>query len=212
MKTFLRSLFVGLFLLFAWPFFLYKKYGNRTWRQSGAVILVANHYSNFDPFFLWMIFRKNHPVFVTAADVKKRRIPYLITRLFDCLYVDYSSNNIGFFKDCLRVLNGGGMLCIFPEGGINPRKAGFIDFKHSFLFFARKTDCDILPVYLYPELSVFKRSSVYIGDPVTKADYDKLPDNLDAAAFVQSRIMDYSFEVPNARDIRTLEEFDRLLK
>lgn len=212
MKLFFRYFFIGLFLLFAWPFFLYRKYGNRTWKQHGAVILVANHYSTFDPFFLWMIFRKNRPVFVTTADVKKRRFSYFIARLFDCLYIDYSSKNLGFFKDCLRLLKRGGMLCIFPEGAINPRKAGFFDFKHSFLFFARKTGCDILPVYIYPELCAFKRSSVYIGEPVTKADYDAIPDDLEAVTLVQSRIMDYSFEAPQARSIYSLEEYDRLAK
>lgn len=212
MKCFFRYCFVGLFLFVTWPFFLYKRYGNRTWKQCGAVILAANHYSNFDPFFLWMAFRKNRPVFVTTTDVKKRRLAYFVTLLFDCLYIDYSSNNIGFFKDCLRVLREGRMLVIFPEGAINPRKVGFFDFKHSFLFFARKTGCDILPVYIYPEIFFLKRSSIYIGDLVTKADLDALPDNIAAAALVQSRIMDYSFLVPQARNIRTLEEFDSLAK
>lgn len=212
MKIFFRYFFVGLFLLFAWPFVLYRKYGNRTWKQSGAVIVAANHYSNFDPFFLWLIFRKNRPVFVTTTDVKKRCLSYSITLLFDCLYIDYSSNHYGFIKDALRVLRGGRMLCIFPEGLINPRKAGFFDFKRSFVCLARKTGCDILPVYIYPELSAFKRSSVYIGEPVTKQDYDALPDDYDAAALVQSRVMDYSFLVPQARNISSLEEFDRLAK
>ncbi len=211
MKKIFRYLCVGLFLLVAWPFFLYRKYGNSDWKPQGAVIVVANHYSAFDPFFLWMIFRREEPVFVTTADVKKRCNSAFVTWLFDCLYLDYATKNYKFFKDCLRLLRAGRMLVIFPEGAVNPRKAGFFDFKRSFLFLARKTGCDILPVYLYPELRACRRSSVYIGDPVTEEEYSAIPDDLDAVTLVQSRILDYSFAVPQARDI-TLEEFDRLAK
>ena len=52
MKKILRILFIGLFLFFAWPFFLYRRYGNLAYRPSGNTIIVSNHYSTFDAFFI----------------------------------------------------------------------------------------------------------------------------------------------------------------
>lgn len=211
MKKLFRYICVGFFLLFAWPFFLYRKYGNKKYKLEGKTIIIANHYSNFDPFFIWMIFHKKKIRFVTIVETKKKLFTRFLTWLFDCLYIDYESKNLQFFRDCLRTLKENGIICIFPEGGVNVRKYGFFDFQGSFLFFARKTGANILPLYIYPEVRFFKRSSVYIGDPITPEEYGKYEDDDIAATIVQSRIMDYSFLVPQGEKTsldKTDFEFD----
>ena len=47
--------------------------------------------------------------------------------------MDYSTINVAFFKESTRILNEGGVICIFPEGVINPRKYGFFDFSRSYV-------------------------------------------------------------------------------
>ena len=206
MKKVLRSFLVGLFLVFTWPYFLYRKYGNAKYKPENRTIIVANHYSDFDPFFIYLIFRKQRLRFVTITAVKKKLTSRFVTWLFDCLYIDYQSKNLQFFKDCLRFLKNDGVLVIFPEGAVNPRKAGFFDFKASFVLFARKTNANILPLYIYPELRAFKRTSVYSGDPIRPEEYLGYEDDYCAATHVQSKVMDYSFLVPQAK-IDNLDDF-----
>lgn len=193
MKTVLRCFCVGVFLLFAWPFFLYKKYGNTKYRLQGKTVIVANHYSNFDPFFIYLIFGRHKKIrFVTIVETKKKCFPRFVTWLFDCLYIDYSSTNLGFFKQCLQILKNDGVICIFPEGAINPRKYGFFDFHNSFAYLAKKTGSNVLPLYIYPKLAFLKKSKIYIGDTVTCEKLNELDDLTVASMFVLSKVMDYS--------------------
>lgn len=192
MKKFFRKVFVGLFLLLFWPYFLYKKYGNTDYKLGGKTIIISNHYSTFDAFFIYLIYYKQKIHFVTIAEAKKRYLSRFVTSLFDCLYIEDNICNFKFFKQCINILNDNGILCIFPEGIINPRKFGFFDFKNSFIYFARKTGAQILPIYIYPELDLFKKSTVYIGDIIDIDIISAFKTNDEASAFIQSKIIEYS--------------------
>ena len=193
MKKTLRLFLSCLFLLVAWPFFLYKKYGNTSYRITGRTIIILNHYSNFDAFFVyWMYGRSKKIHFVTISETKKKLWSRFITWLFDCLYIDSDSANVAFFKNCIHILNDDGIICIFPEGYVNHRKYGFLDFKASYVFMARKTQSVILPLYIYPHLLFFKKTLIYIGTPLETKDYDHLIDYDDASMYIQSKVMDYA--------------------
>ena len=194
---------VGLFLIVAWPFFLYKKYGNVKYKLEGGTVIAANHYSTYDPFFIWLMYPRAKITFVTIVDVKKKLLPRFVTWLFDCLFIDYEAKNFQFFRDCIDVLKRGEILCIFPEGLINPQKFGFFTFHHSFMFFAKKTNAKVLPLFIYPEVRPFRKSKIYIGDEITPDDYNRF-DVENASAYVQSKVMEYSLLVP--RDIPSMEE------
>lgn len=196
LKRIFRALCVGLFLVFAWPFFLYKRYGNLTYTPSGNTIIVSNHYSTFDAFFIYLMYGKRKRIrFVTIAEVKTKCLSRFVTWLFDCLYLDYSKTNYTFFKQCLEILRQDGVICIYPEGEINPLKFGFSEFKSSFILLARKTKASILPIFIYPEYTPFRRTKLYIGDVISAENYGMYADDIEAAIFVQSKIMDYSLLV-----------------
>ena len=195
MKRLLRIFLVGLFLIAAWPFFLYRRYGNLSRTLQGNTIIVSNHYSTFDPFFLYLNFRKRQIHFVTIIDVKKKLFPRFVTWLFNCMYLDYRKTNYTFFEQCIEILRHNGVLCIYPEGEINLLKFGFFEFKPSFILLAKKTSANILPVFIYPEYMPFRRTKLYIGEPLTKEAYGTYPDAEEAAVFVQSKIMEYSLLV-----------------
>lgn len=181
--------------MFGWPFFLYKKYGNVNYKPENKTVIVCNHYSTFDAFFIYLAYKKYKLRFVTIAETKKKLLSRYVTWLFDCLYIESTGANLKFFKDCIKILNDGGIICIFPEGVINPSKFGFFDFKNSFVYFAKKTSAKILPLYLYPCLSAFKRSKLYIGDIVYPEDIAGYETLEEANAYILSKIMEYSFLV-----------------
>lgn len=196
MRKFLRTLFCALFLLFAWPFFLYKKYGGRA-KLCGKTVIICNHYSTFDAFFIYLAFRDKNIRYITIKEVKDKLLPRFVCWLFNCLYIDYESCNLNFFKECISVLNGGGAICIFPEGAVNPAKYGFFDFKSSFVYLARKTDAKILPLYIYPQLKPFKKSRLYVGKAYCSAEYAGYKTLYEAATFFQCKIIEYGFLCDN---------------
>ena len=206
MKKILRLFLSCLFLLLLWPFFLYKKYGNAEYQLTKRTIIISNHYSNFDAFFIYWIYGRNKKIhFVTIAETRKKLWSRFITWLFDCLYIDEATTNISFFKTCRRVLNNDGIICIFPEGYVNHRKYGFLDFKASYVFLARKTNALILPLYIYPQLSFFKKNLIYIGQPLEPEDYSQFVDYDEASMYIQSRVMRYAAAIDQVLEGETTE-------
>ena len=193
MKKILRFLISALFLLLFWPFFLYKKYGNTDYKLKDRTIIISNHYSDFDPFFIYLMYGINKKIhFVTIVETKKKLWSRFLTWLFDCLYIDSSSANMAFFKQSISILKDDGIICIFPEGYVNHRKYGFLDFKASYIFLARKTQATILPLYIYPRISFLKKSLIYIGTPHETEDYSQFDDYDVASMHIQARVMDYA--------------------
>ena len=190
-KKILRVFIVGLFLLFTWPLFLYKVLGNKSYKLKENTIIIANHYSNYDPFFIYLYFFKYHINFVTIIDVKKKIFTRFITWLFDCLYVNYHGINLSFFKESIKILKNNGIICIFPEGEINPSKYGFFEFYESYLHIAKKANSSILPIYIYPELKFFKKSTLYIGENITVEELNKYDDYIKLNIHIQTLIFDY---------------------
>lgn len=194
MRVVMRHITICIFLFFAWPYFLYKKYGNTAYKLEKRTIIAANHYSTFDPFFIYLIYRKQKIHFVTIIETKKKLFTRYITWIFDCLFIDYKEMNIGFFKKTINILKNDGIVCIFPEGVVNNRKFGFFDFEKSFIYFALKAKAQILPLYIYPEISFFKKSIIYIGNIIPYKKIEEINDLENAAIYVQSKIMEYSLE------------------
>ena len=196
MKKIIRLLLACLFWLLLWPYFLYKKYGNADYTLTKRTIIISNHYSNFDAFFIYWIYGRSKKIhFVTIAETKKKLWSRFITWLFDCLYIDSNTNNLVFLKQCIRILNDDGIICIFPEGYVNQRKYGFLEFQASYVFLARKTQAVILPLYIYPELSFFQKTRIYVGEPLKTHDYSHIADRDEVSVYIQSRVMDYAASI-----------------
>ena len=71
----------------------------------------------------------------------------------------------------------------------------FFDFEKSFIYFSLKAKDQILPLYIYYELSFFKKSIVYIGNIIPYKKIEEINDLENAATYVQSKIMEYSLKI-----------------
>lgn len=178
---------IGLFLLI-------KKYGNTKYKLENNTIIVANHYSDYDPFLIYLLYGFKHKLyFFTSERVKKNFWTRIFCSAFNCLYVSLDpTQNIKLLKDSIKILKEGGIIVIFPEGVINDRKNGFIMFHESFAFLAKRAGSKILPLYMYPYIRPFKRNIVYIGDVMDEEKIKSLDDVTTISMVAQSRIMDYS--------------------
>lgn len=196
MKKIIRFVVIVLIICIFWPFFLVKLYGNAKPKVLNKTIIIANHNSNFDPFLIKLLFLRRKIYFVASINVKKKISTRLFTWLFDCLYVQEDSYvNIEFVKKSIKILNSGGVICIFPEGVIIPKTTGFFEFKKAYLYLAKKTDANILPLYIYPDLSLFKKSKIYIGETLYSKIFTEYKDDEEINTYIMSLLTMYRLEV-----------------
>ena len=144
MKNFVYQ-FIRLFLLAIFKiFFRIKINGKENLPEQGAVIVMSNHISGFDPPLLAAIFSR--PLrFMAKKELFENSIIRFVLFLADAFPVDRSKNDITAVKTALSLLKNQEVLGLFPEGTRHPEgKIG--NLKAGSVMLAIKSGAPILPV------------------------------------------------------------------
>lgn len=116
--------------------------------RSGPVILVANHTCSADPAFL--LASSPRPISFLLAE-EYIRLPVIagIFRFLRCVPVRRNGRDVAAVRCALRRLSAGGLLGIFPEGGLSnagrgqPRR-----FKAGAVLLALRSGAPVVPVLI----------------------------------------------------------------
>jgi 1-acyl-sn-glycerol-3-phosphate acyltransferase len=177
--------------------FRYRVIGAEKIPRDGALVIAANHISNFDPPLLGIALPR--PVSymakkeLFALPVLKTILPWLYA-----FPVDSDAGGTAALRSALRLLKEGRCVGIFPEGGRNV--TGTNDEKAGAAFLAAASGAPVIPAAIVGtrRLRPFARVTVVFGDPlhVVRNRQSKGDDLEKGAAEIMQRI-------------RTLEESNR---
>jgi len=123
--------------------FRLKVTGQENIPQDGPFIIVANHSSLLDPIILGISIRPKI-IFVAAAYLFEIHWLGYLLRKANSIPVQ-GENDISSLKCALKILRAGGVLGIFPEGGIDRQKDN-LPVKAGAAFLATKIGVPILPI------------------------------------------------------------------
>ncbi|MFO7153072.1 MAG: lysophospholipid acyltransferase family protein [Bacillota bacterium] len=112
--------------------------------KKGPLIIVANHQSILDPPVL-MAYIPRRINFLAAAYLF--RIPGLniLLLMAGAIPVKRGKGDFGSMKAALRILSRGGVVALFPEGGVSP-DGKLRPFKPGWVYLALKSGAPVLPV------------------------------------------------------------------
>ena len=131
------------FLIIFKLFFRLKVTGQENIPQDGSFIIVANHSSLLDPVILGISI-KPKIIFVAAAYLFKIGWLSYLLRKANAIPVQ-GENDIKAIKQSLIILQQGGVLGIFPEGGIDRQKNN-LPVRAGAAYLATKVGVPIVPV------------------------------------------------------------------
>ncbi len=142
-------------------------YGKENIPKDGAVMLVSNHISAFDPILVGLAtHRQVH--FVAKKELFKGKFLNWFMHKMNCIPIDRENLDRAALRDSISVLKDGGMLGVFPEGTRGNGKE-LLPFKSGVCFIASQSPCTIVPVgvrYGGHLLNPFsKPAEVRIGEP-----------------------------------------------
>lgn len=145
--------------------FPYKKYGNLTKYNDGAVIIVGNHYSVLDVVYPCLITDK--PIhFMAKSELWKGGFMKWFATKCECIPVKRDGSDVQAVKTALRYLKNGEIVNIFPEGTRNRSYADLLPFHGGAAALSIKTQTPIVPVVQIKKLRAFHRTHVVFGDPI----------------------------------------------
>jgi len=150
------------FLIIFKLFFRLKVTGQENIPQDGPFIIVANHSSLLDPVILGVSVRPK-VIFVAAAYLFEIRwLGYLLRKANSIpIHRENNTNNIKSIKQALKILQRGGVLGIFPEGGVDRQKDD-LPIKAGAAFLATKVGVPIVPIKIKGADKVLPRGAKFI--------------------------------------------------
>lgn len=134
-----------LFLPWVQFFYRVRRIGTENIPREGGVLLLSNHVSYIDSFVLYLT--SPRPVrFVVLANYTQFKAIGWFLKLFGAIPIQPHQAKKAITTS-IDALKAGDVVCLFPEGGLT--RLGVIDeFKKGFEIIARKSDCQIVPVYM----------------------------------------------------------------
>jgi 1-acyl-sn-glycerol-3-phosphate acyltransferase len=188
---------------------------------EGPVIVIANHHSGVDPFFIAVLTRR--PVhFLMAREYYE--IPALrwLFKGLGCIPVNRDGNDLGATKAALSLLRGGKVVGIFPQGGIREASEDLGEGKGGVALLALKTGASVVPFYIadspsYPSvLRAFfscSRTRVYCGHPFRLThDGPGRPSRGELAALTAEVLRAIADQNPRAVEVAEPENVENLSK
>ena len=153
-------------------------HGSHRIPRSGPVILIANHTCSTDPAFL--LASSPRPISFLLAE-EYIRLPVIsgILRFLRCVPVQRNGRDLAAVRSALQRLKAGGVLGIFPEGGLSNAGRGQPKrFKAGAVLLALRGGAPVLPVLILggPQsrhvldawlLPSRRRTHIIFGAPVT---------------------------------------------
>ncbi|MBQ4075091.1 MAG: 1-acyl-sn-glycerol-3-phosphate acyltransferase [Clostridia bacterium] len=164
------------------------KYHNPTGMdREGPYMLLANHQSWIDPVIIAVGCRAHEIRFVGKKELTKNKaLAWLVTKLH-MITVDRHNTDLQAMRQCNQVLREGKVLGIFPEGTRHlPDMMSEVETGAAVLAFRSKAL--VLPVYIQNKLKLFRRTHVYVGDPMPLSDLYEQGMNADTIQEMCSRI------------------------
>ncbi len=139
--------------------FRLKVTGQEDIPQDGPFIIVANHSSLLDPVILGVSVRPKI-IFVAAAYLFKIGWLGYMLRKFNSIPVQ-RENDIKAIKQSLKILKRGGVLGIFPEGGIDRQKNN-LPVRAGAAYLATKIGVPIVPIRIKGADKALPRGAKFI--------------------------------------------------
>ena len=142
----------------------------------GKAIIVSNHTSVWDfGFMLFALPLRAHRCIMADVLKKKNFLLTLFLKMNQGIFVSRRAQDLGFIKECEKILDRGGVIQVFPESRIaDEGEERPLPFKPSFVLMALETNAPIIPLYTGGNYFGKERTKVGIGKPVYASElYDE---------------------------------------
>ncbi|MGI6004608.1 MAG: lysophospholipid acyltransferase family protein [Christensenellales bacterium] len=137
------------------------KYINR----KGPCILCSNHKTGRDPILL--VTNIWRPVsFMSKEELFRNKLSASFYRRLHMFPVKRGASDLHSLRTSLKVLEGGGMLGIYPEGTRYPDAEGVQPLHNGAAMIALRSGAPMVPVYLDSAAGPFKLNRIYAGPPI----------------------------------------------
>lgn len=166
--------FIGFFIRIIYPF----EVVNMPSIEDKSYVLVANHKSYLDPLVLSVLFPRKIR-WMAKKELFETPVIKHIMKGVDAISVDRDSGDAKSTLQAMRVIKGGEVLGIFPEG-TRVKTVDYKSAKSGTALLAARTGTDVIPVYIEGEYKPFRKRRYIFREIIpfekkklTEVEYDQ---------------------------------------
>ncbi len=166
--------FIGFFIRIIYPFEVI----NMPSIEDKSYVLVANHKSYLDPLVLSVLFPRKIR-WMAKKELFETPVIKHIMKGVDAISVDRDSGDAKSTLQAMRVIKGGEVLGIFPEG-TRVKTVDYKSAKSGTALLAARTGTDVIPVYIEGEYKPFRKRRYIFREIIpfekkklTEVEYDQ---------------------------------------
>ncbi|WP_017728191.1 lysophospholipid acyltransferase family protein [Halalkalibacterium ligniniphilum] len=165
-----------------------------------ALIVAANHVSNYDPFLLSCIFKRNIHFMAKAELFHNRFLKWFFTNLYAIPVERQSGIVIRPVRQALKVIHSGEIFGIFPEGK-RCKNGEVVQPKKGVAFFACKTNVPVIPIAIIGVDKGYRTPiKIVIGPQITISNESK--DYSSVSLMIMNRIRELEKKYSHPRSFR----------
>ena len=132
-------------------------------------VLIANHQHALDPVAMAAFIPKRQIVFLAKKELGKNKLAENLLVRAHCIMVDRHNTDMTAMRNCMKAIKMKKILLIFPEG-TRHHEGQMQQIETGTSLIAMRSKAPIVPIYIDREMHFFKRTHMYVGEPIPYAD------------------------------------------
>lgn len=164
-----------------------RYFGAEKLAGDAPFIVIANHQHWMDPIILALPIKRYQVTFLAKKELVKHPIANYVLRDMHVIPVDRHNTDMAAMRACVKAVRDGQILGIFPEG-TRHHKGVMEEIEGGVAMIALRSGVPLIPVYVTKKLKFFRRSDVYVGDPIPLEDLKAQGVNKDTCQALLERI------------------------
>ncbi|MBQ4609492.1 MAG: 1-acyl-sn-glycerol-3-phosphate acyltransferase [Clostridia bacterium] len=167
-RSWFYQLAVNLFAVVAKLLFFVRVEGREN-LPEGACVIMGNHSTWVDPFFLAICAKDREIRFMGKKELWGNKAFAWVARQVRGIPVDRGSADMASIRMSMAVLKAGYTLGIFPEG-TRSKTGHMLPLQGGAAMIALRSKCPVVPMYIDGSFRPFSRMTVRVGKPVEMDD------------------------------------------
>ncbi len=176
-------------------FFGVKIHGLENLPNEKSYLICSNHLDARDPFVIGSALNPQISILAKKELFKNKVVAWFIA-LNGAIPVDREANDISAIKAALKILKGGNVMMLFPEGTRNKTNVP-LEAKPGVAMIAVKAKVPIVPISFISDYKHFKTMHIIINDPIYLDEYFDQRMTTEKYQMISQEILDKIYEGVN---------------
>ena len=137
--------------------------------EEAPYILIANHQHALDPLAMAVFIPGRQICFLGKKELGKNRLANRLLTSAHVILVGRGETDMAAMRNCMKAMRMKKILLIFPEG-TRHHKGQMEEIQNGTSLIALRSGVPIVPIYIDRKLGVFRRTNLYVGEPIPYGD------------------------------------------